>query len=94
MLNYHKLPGQPTRTHKTKQTHFLTLGSHCSPISLQPLLSLSHITMYPETKLIFDGKLSGDEQVLLVPLTGSLRVDERVWGMGMAVGGGRFVEEV
>lgn len=52
MLKYHKILSQPSETKTAKFEHYLTLGSHQSCISIPPILSFSHVTLYPEARFI------------------------------------------
>lgn len=58
MLNYHKIHPQPTKTTTAIFNHFLTLGSHNTIISIPPLVSLSEVLIYADTKFVINQEKS------------------------------------
>ena len=54
MLNYHEFHSEVAETKTAIFSHYLTLGSHQSPYSLDSLVSFSLITLQPGARFVVD----------------------------------------
>jgi hypothetical protein len=76
MLKHHLLLPEHNTHHHAQFNHYLSLGAHRAPYTLETLAAFSVITLNPKEKLPeIQNNVGGGFSTAIVPLSGSLKID-------------------